>query len=158
MGAGVREFPAGSVSQTKPAEVRFYIDADLLGLARVLAGLRPDVTYPGDPGAVIHKRLRPPCPITSPDVKDSQWIPEVARRGWLIITRDRHIQEHRLEIQAVRTHGARMIALTGEDANSRFAQLEVVMCRWRDIERCASEAPPFIYSASRTVLRAISLT
>jgi len=28
------------VSRIKPAEVRFYIDADLLGLARVLADLR----------------------------------------------------------------------------------------------------------------------
>jgi hypothetical protein len=146
------------VSRTKPAEVRFYVDADLLGLARVLAGLRPDVTYPGDPGAVVHKRLRPPCPITSPAVRDTEWIPEVARRGWLIITRDRHIQAHRLEIQAVREHGARMVALNGEDASSVFAQLEVVMCRWRDIERHAVEVPPFIYSATRTAMRAIPLT
>ena len=144
--------------RTKPAEVRFYVDADLLGLARVLAGLRPDVTYPGDPGAVIHKRHRPPCPITSPAVSDSEWIPEVARRGWLIITRDRHIQEHRLEIAAVRDYGARMVALTGEDARSIFAQLEVVMCRWRDIERCASEPAPFIYAVTRTAMRAISFT
>ena len=118
MGLGIRELPARGVSRTKPAEVRIYIDADLLGLGHVLAGLRPDVTYPGDPGAVIHKRHRPPSPITSPAVKDSEWIPEVARRGWLILTRDRHIQEHRLEIAAVRDHGARMVVLTGEDARS----------------------------------------
>jgi hypothetical protein len=146
------------VSRIKPVEVRFYVDADLLGLGHVLAGLRPDVTYPGDPGAVIHKRHRPACPIASPAEKDSTWIPEVARRGWLIVTRDRHIQEHRLEIAAVRDHGARMVALTGEDARSVFAQLEVVMCRWRDIERCASESPPFIYAATRTTFRRIPLT
>ena len=145
------------MSRTKPAEVRSYIEADLLGLARVLAALRPDVTYPGDPGADIHKRLRPPCPITSPAVEDPESIPEVARRGWLIVTRDRHIQEHRLEIQAVRDHGARMVALTSEDAISVLAQLEVVMCRWRDIERCAAEPPPFIYTATRTSLRAVPL-
>jgi hypothetical protein len=111
------------VSRIKPADVRFYIDADLLGLARVLAGLRHDVTYPGDPGAVIHRRSRPPCPVTSPAVKDTQWIPEVATRGWLIITRDRHIQEHHLEIAAVREHRARKVALTAADAGSVFAQL-----------------------------------
>jgi hypothetical protein len=38
------------VSRIKPADVRFYIDADLLGLARVLAGLRHDVTYRAIPG------------------------------------------------------------------------------------------------------------
>ncbi|GAA2709321.1 PIN-like domain-containing protein [Actinoplanes palleronii] len=145
------------MSKTKPAEVRFYIDADLLGLARVLAGLRNDVTYPGDPGAEIHKRSRPPCPIASPAIKDSEWIPEVARRGWLIITRDRHIQEHRLEIAAVRDHRARMVALTAADAGSVFAQLEVVMSRWRDIERCVSEPPPFIYAATRTTMRPIPI-
>lgn len=146
------------MTRTRPAQVRFYVDADLLGLARVLAGLRSDVTYPGDPGAVIHKRSRPPCPITSPAVKDPEWIPEVARRSWLIITRDRHIQENRLEIAAVRDHAAKMIALTGDDARSTFAQLEVVMCRWRDIELCASEPAPFIYAATRTTLRPIPLT
>jgi PIN domain-containing protein len=145
------------VSRTKPADVRYYVDADLLGLGRVLAGLRPDVTYPGDPGAVIHKRHRPPCPITSPALKDSEWIPDVSRRGWLIITRDRHIQEHRLEIAAVRDNGARMVALTGDEARSVFDQLEVVMCRWRDIERCLHEPPPFIYAATRTGLRKLLL-
>lgn len=44
------------MTRLKPAEIRFYIDADVLGLAHVLARLRPDVTYPGDPGAVIQKR------------------------------------------------------------------------------------------------------
>ncbi len=83
------------MSRIKPARVRFYVDADLLGLAHILADLRPDVTYPGDPGKVIHKRQRPACPVSTPAVKDRIWIPEVARRGWLIITRDRHIQEHR---------------------------------------------------------------
>lgn len=146
------------MSRIKPAEVRFYIDADLLGLARVLASLRHDVTYPGDPGAVIHKRSRPPCPIASPAVKDTQWIPEVAARGWLIITRDRRIQEHRLEITAVREHRARMVALTAADAGSVFAQLEVVMCRWRDIERCVAVPPPFIYAATRSAMRSIPLT
>ncbi|MBQ1017547.1 hypothetical protein KBX71_06650 [Micromonospora sp. D93] len=90
-------------------------------------------------------------------MKDTVWIPEVARQGWLIITRDRHIQEHRLEIAAVRDHAAKMIALTGEDASSVFAQLEVVMSRWRDIERCAAEPAPFIYGVTRTGIRKISL-
>jgi hypothetical protein len=42
----------------RAAQVRIYVDADVLGLGKVLADLRNDVTYPGDPGAVIHKRQR----------------------------------------------------------------------------------------------------
>lgn len=60
--------------------VRICVDADMLGLGKILASLRDDVTYPGDPGAVIHRRQRPPCPVTSPDVLDTDWIPEMAGR------------------------------------------------------------------------------
>ena len=38
----------------RPATVRFYIDADILGLAKVLVQVRADVTYPGDPGGTLH--------------------------------------------------------------------------------------------------------
>jgi hypothetical protein len=114
-GLTVPQGPAGSRA-FKPATVRFYIDADLLGLAHVLVRLRSDVTYPGDPGGVVHKRQRPPCPITSPAALDPDWIPEVAGRGWLIVTRDSRIQERRAEVAAVRDNGARMIALAGREA------------------------------------------
>lgn len=49
----------------KAAAVRFYFDADVLGLAHQIAGLRPDATYPGDRGGVVLKQQRQPCPITS---------------------------------------------------------------------------------------------
>jgi hypothetical protein len=39
-------------------------------------------------------------PIASPDVLDEDWIPAVAARGWLIITRDSKIIENRSEISA----------------------------------------------------------
>lgn len=42
----------------RAAQIRIYVDADVLGLGKILAGLRNDVTYPGDPGALIHKRQR----------------------------------------------------------------------------------------------------
>jgi hypothetical protein len=86
----------------RAAQVRIYADADVLGLGKILAGLRNDITYPGDPGAVIHKRQRPPCPITNPDVLDTDWLPQVAARGWLIIRRDSMISQNRNEIAAVR--------------------------------------------------------
>ncbi len=140
---------------SRPATVRFYFDTDVLGLAKALVGLRPDITYPGDPGGTVHKRRRPPCPITSPAVEDATWIPEAARRGWLIITRDSRIQDHRAEVEAVRVHGARMIALAGGDARGTWHQLEVMMCQWRAIEQCLEEPGPFIYSATRTTLRAV---
>lgn len=138
----------------RPATVRFYFDADVLGLAKAVVRLRSDSTYPGDPGDVVHKRERSRCPITSPSTLDRDWIPEVARRGWLIITRDSHIRDHRAEIEAMREHRAKMVTLASEEAQGTWNQLEVLMCQWRAIaERVVDEPGPFIYRASRTALR-----
>jgi len=141
----------------RASEVRFYVDADILGLARVLAGLRDDVTYPGDPGATIRKRQRPPCPIKSPDAKDIEWIGPVASRGWLILTRDGQIQAHTRELAEVRDHAAKMVALDTSQAHGTFDQLEIVMCRWRQIAELQEQPGPFIYVASRTRLRRVAL-
>jgi hypothetical protein len=141
----------------RAAHVRIYADADVLGLGKILAGLRTDVTYPGDPGAVIHKRQRPSCPITTPDVLDTDWIPQVAARGWLIVTRDSMIIQNRNEIAAVRETKAKMVALNHRDAGTKWGQLEVFMTQWRRIEALISEPGPFIRRVSRTTLTAIAL-
>ena len=69
------------MSRARPATVRFYFDADLLGLAKLLCRERADFTYPGDPGGRIKKRERPPSPIKTPAAPDSKWIPTVATLG-----------------------------------------------------------------------------
>jgi PIN like domain len=142
----------------KPAIVRYYVDADVLGLAKILVQVRGDVTYPGDPGGPVKGgRVRAPCTITQVDTHDEIWIPETARQGWLIITRDRHIQDHRAEIEAVRSSGARTVNLAGEEAIGTFAQLEVLMSQWRRITSLLDEKGPFIYTLTRTKLRRLEL-
>ncbi|HUC21328.1 MAG TPA: hypothetical protein VMA73_01345 [Streptosporangiaceae bacterium] len=142
----------------KPAHVQYYIDADLLGLAKILVDLRTDVTYPGDTGGMTrNRRVKGPCTITDPGTFDEIWIPETARQGWLAITRDKHILDRTPEIQAVRDSGARLVNLAGDAAVTRFAQLEVVMCQWRRIESLLGETGPFIYFATRTSFRKAQL-
>jgi hypothetical protein len=141
----------------KPATVRFYFDADFLGLAKVVVRRRNEVTYPGDPGGIVHKRERPPCPVTDPATPDDVWIPIVASWGWLILTRDSRIQDHRAEIDGVRHNDARMIALAGKEAKGTWDQLEVFMCQWRSIKATLKQDGPFVYSATRTTLRSIPL-
>ena len=142
----------------KPAVVRFYFDADIRGVAMLLAQIRPDLTYPGDPGGVVHKRERPACPIVRPETDDDIWIPEVTSLGWIIVTRDAQIREHRAEIAAVRDAGARMIVLAGADAGSTWEQLGIVIRQWTAIERLLEEEGPFIRLASRTRLSPLSLS
>ena len=146
------------IKPARPATVNFYVDADVLGLAKVLAGIRPDVTYPGDPGGRVKGgRIRAACPITDTSTPDAVWIPETAKQGWLIISRDRHIQEHRAELEAVRVSGARMVTLTGREAVDTFLQLETLMCQWRNIMELIPEPGPFIFSVTRTRLREVPL-
>lgn len=141
----------------RAAQVRFYVDADVVGLGSSSPVSGNDVTYPGDPGAVIHKRQRAPCPIVSPDVLDTDWIPKVAARGWLIITRDSMISQNRNEIIAVRENKAKMVALNQQDAQTKWGQLEVFMTQWRRIEALVSEPGPFIWRTSRTAMTSITL-
>ncbi len=145
------------MSPAKPAVVRFYLDADVLGLAHFVAALRNDATYPGDPGAIIKRRERPPCPITDPATKDDVWIREVASGDWLIITRDSRIQQHSAEIAAVKAENARMVALSGDEARGTWQQLEVLMRHWRAIEALATRSGRFIYTATRSALKAVDL-
>ena len=145
------------MSRAKPAVVRFYLDADVLGLAHVVAGVRSDATYPGDPAAIIKRRERSACPIADPATKDDVWIPQVASLGWLIITRDSRIQQHRAEIAAVKASNARMVALSGDEARGTWQQLEVLMKHWRAIDELTDEAGPFIYTAKTRTIKAVDL-
>lgn len=144
-------------AKAKQAEVRFYCDADVLGMAKVVSGLRPDFTFPGDPGGTVHRRRRAPCPVQSAAALDTEWIPIVAGAGWLIITRDSRIQDRPAELAAVKEHGAKMVALAGKDALGTWRQLEVLFCQWRAIEPLADAPGPFIWSATRTAMRSVDL-
>jgi len=139
----------------KASRVQFYFDADVLGLAHVICGLRHDCTYPGDPGAVIQGRERPPCLVDDPSTKDPDWLPVVTERGWLIITRDRHIARRPSELHAVRSYGARLVAISGAEGTSKWNQLEIVMRQWRALEQLTAEPGPFVVTATRSRLTRI---
>jgi hypothetical protein len=96
---------------------------------------------------------RPPCPIL-PGAKDVDWIPTVAQQGWIVISRDRHIQHRPAEKAAVLAAGARHIRLDPRSALDRWGQLEIVVLQWRRIEsQLVPLDGPWVYSASRTSLR-----
>jgi 3-methyladenine DNA glycosylase Tag len=90
-------------------------------------------------------------------VLDTDWIPDVAARGWLIVTRDSMIIQNRNEIAAIRENNAKMVALNQRDAQTKWGQLEVFMTQWRHIEALTSERGPFIWRVSRTAMTSIPL-
>jgi hypothetical protein len=85
------------------------------------------------------------------------WIPQDASLGWLIITRDSRIQQHRAEIDAVRASDARMVALSRDEARGTWQQLEILMRQWRAIDDLAARPGPFIHTATRSSFRAVDL-
>lgn len=141
----------------RDATVRYYFDADILGLAHVVCRMRSDCTYPGDVGATIRRARRPACPITPPATKDHVWIPEVSARGWLAITRDADIRNHPRTIAAMIEHAAKIVILSGPEARSPWGQLEVLMCQWRRIEQVAERPGPLAMRATRSGVRDIGL-
>ncbi len=133
--------------------IRFYVDADLLGVAKILADVRSDVTYPGDPGGRGSDGFeRLPCPIKPAD-KDVDWIPQVTSAGWIIISRDRHIQHRPAERAALVDAYARMIRLDGRHGLNKWQQLEIIVSQWRHFEEMAELPGPWLYTVTRTTLR-----
>ena len=157
MGQCLRAIAAGADGGVKPARIRFYFDADILGLGKLIGGLRSDCTYPTDPGAVIHERVRPPCSITNTATDDQVWIERVSAEGLVIVTRDAKIPKSGAELSAVREHSARLVALAGSEAGTVWTQLEVFMSRWRQIERVTDLSGPLVYRATRTALTQVPL-
>lgn len=130
------------------SDFRFYIDADILGLAKILVQVRDDVTFPGDPGTL----LRAPCPVRETKTLDHVWIPIVASNGWMVITRDRHLLHRPEEIKAVQANKAKVVRLQAREQLNRWLQLEMVMTQWRRLEELVDLPGPFIYRVSRTTL------
>jgi PIN domain-containing protein len=133
--------------------IRFYVDADLLGVAKILVQVRSDLTYPGDPGGVGADGLnRSACPV-QPGARDVDWIPHVAREGWVIISRDRHIQHRPAERTALVAAAARMFRLDARQSLNKWQQLEIIVTQWRRFEQLANLPGPWLYMVTRTSLR-----
>lgn len=49
------------------------------------------------------------------EAPDAQWLPEVGRRGWVILTKDRHLLTNQLEIIALLRSGAAAFVLRAAD-------------------------------------------
>jgi len=137
---------------------RWYIDADTLGLAHVLIRARHDVTFPGDDGTRHSARWTlPPCPIQQTSARDTEWIPQVAAAGMAIISRDAAISRRRVEKDAILAAGAQMFAITDPGQLRVWDLLEIVMQRWRDMERLRERPGPYIFALTRTRMTEIDL-
>jgi hypothetical protein len=111
-----------------PAEagvLRFFADESILGVGKALAIVRRDLVHPGHP-------LIPEIPRGS---LDTEWMPEVAERGLVVIGRDKKIRTRPGERRLLKEHGLRVFRIGGKRDLTHWQYLERLVRRWADIER-----------------------
>lgn len=103
---------------------RFYVDESAMGLAKSLAMARQDTIHVGHP-------LIPECPYGVPD---TVWMPAVAERGLVVISRDRRIRSRPGEMELLREAGLRVFIIAGSRDQSTWQWLERVVRLWDRME------------------------
>lgn len=72
-------------------------------------------------GAIAEALRRAGCAVEIHDqhfpqaAKDTEWLPEVGRRGWVVLTKDHHIRTRQNELVALLSAGVAAFVLTSGD-------------------------------------------
>jgi hypothetical protein len=121
----------------------------VLGLGKLLARERDDVTYPGHHAAEG----------IAPGALDTEWMPLVAARGWVVFHRDRRIRTRPAELAIFRSEGLRAVWLAGKKDLSPYDQLALLQRHWQRLEREVQRLGPGPWALSlvSTGLRQVQL-
>jgi PIN like domain len=117
-----------------PDDFVYYLDANLDG-QELVAKLRQ-----------AGMRCEPHRDHFAPDAADEAWIPAVASRGWVIVTRDFAIQRRRTEREAWTAASAIVVMLRGEklSAEDMAKMLLAAYAHGRLDNFIAKRTPPMI--------------
>jgi len=83
------------------------------------------------------------------DAPDVEWIPEIARRGWILITKDQHIRRNPLERAAYEAAKLRGFVVTGKDMNAKELGDLLIACLPGIVRRAAGRFGPSLFTISR---------
>ncbi len=86
-------------------------------------------------------------PQAAPDV---EWIPEVGKRGWVLITKDKNIRRNPLERAAYENAQLRGFVLTGTDMSGKETADLLVACLSGMVRKAAGRPGPLLFAISRT--------
>ncbi|MCY7343483.1 MAG: hypothetical protein LH603_17040 [Pseudonocardia sp.] len=126
-----------------PQAPRWFVDENSLGVAKALAYVRGDITWPGAPDG--------PVPVGA---ADTAWLPIVGQAGLVVLTRDKRIRSRPLERQTLLDHGVRACFLTSGGTLDLFSQLRLWLRYWDEIEALGAEQPaPWLASVTRNGAR-----
>ncbi len=84
------------------------------------------------------------------DTRDEVWLGDVGQRGWVVLTKDKHIRYRAVEIHALRAANVRafVLAARGDLSGAEVGQIFVKALRAMK-KLCKTTRPPFIALVSR---------
>lgn len=112
--------------------LRFYADESALGIGKTLAAARKDTIHVGH-------ELIPECPY---GVRDTDWIPEVARRQLVVIARDRRIRSRPEELRQLKDAELRVFWIAGKKDLSTWEWLVRLVRHWEAMEQIIRSRGP----------------
>lgn len=83
------------------------------------------------------------------DSPDVEWIPEVGRRGWVLVTKDEHIRRNPLERTAYIGAKLRGFVVTGKDMGGPALAELLVRCLPGMVRRASGRPGPLLFTISR---------
>ncbi|HEU4760528.1 MAG TPA: hypothetical protein VFT91_11195 [Dehalococcoidia bacterium] len=85
------------------------------------------------------------------DAKETEWLPEIGKRGWLVISRDKKIRTRPGERRALVDAGVGCFILAQKQNLTRWDYLKLIAASLDEMEEAfASTRKPFIYTVGRT--------
>lgn len=119
-------------SKSKPLDPTFFVDRSLgrrfVAEALRAAGVRVEVHDD-------HFRI---------DERDDVWLPQVGAKGWYVITKDKGIKHHKLELASVVRHKVGMFVLSaGEMKGEQMAEV-IRKALPKMLKHIQKHKPPFI--------------
>ena len=125
---------------TSPGPV-YFTDENTLGLGKLLRRRgRDDVLYPG------HEDL-PEVPLGTLDLA---WMPIVAERDLVVVTRDRRIRTRPAELRAYREHGIRSVWIGAKQDLGPRAQVELFLEHESRLQREMTKRGPGPWALAMT--------
>lgn len=77
---------------------------------------------------------------------DDVWLSKCGHRGWIVLTRDKHIRHRRLEREALMRNGVAAFALTSGAATAEEVAETIVPLIQKFVNMAVSEPKPFLYT------------
>lgn len=114
-------------------DVVYVVDENLLRLGAGMVAVRKDTA----------RFSRAPVDELLPQgILDTEWIPIVGDRGWVVITNDKHLRTRPVEAELAIIHRLKVVHLHGKvGGQSAWNQLARIVSRWPSIERQHEKAP-----------------